>query len=76
MPTQPRCTATTKVGQPCRAYAARGTVHAGLCVAGAPKGNRNAVKHGFYARSEGATAGETETPDTNAILADLVGKQA
>lgn len=50
-----RCTATTKNGQQCQAYAVRGSSPL-LCSAhskrnsgaGAPVGNQNAVKHGFY----------------------------
>ena len=50
-----RCTGTVLSGEPCRAWAVRGSepplcaVHAGLNQgAGAPKGNKNALKHGFY----------------------------
>jgi len=48
-----RCSATTKLGKACRAWAIRGgelcSAHARANVgAGAPKGNGNAVKHGFY----------------------------
>lgn len=47
-----RCTATTKAGLPCRAWAVEG---ADLCAAhlgrtGAPPGNRNAETHGAYSR--------------------------
>ena len=51
-----RCTATTNLGKPCRSWAVHGT-DPPRCVAhgggsgkhGAPRGNKNAVKHGFYA---------------------------
>ena len=66
-----RCSATTKSGQPCRAYAIRGTepalcaIHAKRAIGGAPEGNRNAVTHGFYAR-----------PEISDVIADLAAKQA
>lgn len=54
MPSRP-CTATTTAGKPCRAWAVHGT-EPPLCSAharrntgaGAPRGNQNALKHGFY----------------------------
>jgi hypothetical protein len=52
-----RCSATTTAGAPCRAWAVRGadpplcSTHSGRTVgAGAPVGNVNAVKHGFFRR--------------------------
>ncbi len=52
------CTATTRQGQPCRAWAVPGTdpprcaPHGGAgAKPGAPEGNQNAVTHGFYARN-------------------------
>ena len=47
------CSATTKAGEPCRAYAVRGEQ---MCSAhsravGAPAGNQNRRTHGFYAAS-------------------------
>jgi hypothetical protein len=54
MHTSPRCGARTRKGTPCRAPAVRGKrrcrMHGGAVGSGAPKGNRNAVKHGFYIR--------------------------
>lgn len=55
-PQRSKCNATTKAGKPCRAYAVHGerfcSAHLGLNVgAGAPAGNQNAKKHGFYADS-------------------------
>lgn len=52
-----KCTATTKSGEPCKAYAIRGrkpylcSTHAKANAgAGAPPGNQNATKHGFYGK--------------------------
>lgn len=50
----PHCSATTKAGVDCKAYAIRGSE---LCSAhsrkvGAPPGNKNRETHGFYAESE------------------------
>ena len=47
------CSATTKAGEPCRAFAVRGEQ---MCSAhsravGAPAGNQNRRTHGFYAAS-------------------------
>ena len=49
------CTATTAAGNPCKNYAVKGTqlckAHGGKALSiahGAPPGNSNAVKHGFY----------------------------
>ncbi|MGD2146854.1 MAG: hypothetical protein PVH41_09185 [Anaerolineae bacterium] len=50
------CTATTAAGNPCRAWAVRGSKPA-LCAAhgggrwpvGPPQGNVNALRHGYYA---------------------------
>ena len=56
-PTPPqltKCTATTTKGNPCRAWAIRGSdpplcaPHAGLT--GAAPGNQNALTHGFYSK--------------------------
>jgi hypothetical protein len=66
-----RCSATTKAGSQCRAFAVRGTdpplcsIHAGITVGGAPQGNRNAVTHGFYAST-----------DISDVILDLASKQA
>jgi glucans biosynthesis protein len=50
----PRCGAKTRKGPPCRAPAvagkARCRMHGGAPGSGAPKGNRNALKHGLYTR--------------------------
>jgi hypothetical protein len=48
--TTPRCGARTRSGNPCRSPTmpnGRCRIHGGTAP-GAPKGNRNAVKHGFY----------------------------
>lgn len=47
-----RCGAKTRSGTPCRSPAVSGKrrcrMHGGAHGSGAPVGNRNAVKHGFY----------------------------
>ena len=46
----PRCGARTRKGTPCRSPTmpnGRCRMHGGLST-GAPKGNKNALKHGFY----------------------------
>ena len=49
----PRCGASTRAGGPCRAPAVRGRrrcrMHGGAEGSGAPKGNRNARRHGMFA---------------------------
>ena len=46
------CGARTRAGRPCRAPAVRGKarcrMHGGAPGAGAPRGNRNAWKHGYW----------------------------
>ena len=48
----PRCGARTRAGTPCRAPAVKGRprcrMHGGAEGSGAPRGNTNALKHGFY----------------------------
>ncbi|WP_432423325.1 HGGxSTG domain-containing protein [Sphingomonas lycopersici] len=50
----PRCLARTRSGSPCQAPAVRGKkrcrMHGGAKGSGAPKGNRNALKHGARSR--------------------------
>lgn len=50
----PRCGAKTRKGTACRAPAVAGKrrcrMHGGAAGTGAPKGNRNALKHGLYTR--------------------------
>ena len=65
--TTPRCTATTRAGRPCRAWAVQDTdpprcaSHGGSATKiGAPPGNTNAQTHGVYARSP---SGDTQPPD-------------
>ena len=52
MRTSPRCGAKTHAGTPCLAPAICGKtrchMHGGAAGSGAPKGNRNALKHGLY----------------------------
>lgn len=49
-----RCGAKTRAGTPCQAPAVSGKkrcrMHGGATGTGAPKGNRNALKHGLYTR--------------------------
>ena len=53
-----RCSATTKAGNPCKAWAVDPQTIPALCAAhggaqappGAPAGNRNAETHGFYSQ--------------------------
>lgn len=53
-PDKEKCSHTTLAGKPCNAWAIRGSdpptcaIHAKLTGGGAPKGNQNARKHGFY----------------------------
>ena len=50
----PRCGAKTRSGKPCKSPAVRGKkrcrMHGGAPGSGAPRGNQNALKHGFYTR--------------------------
>jgi hypothetical protein len=53
MRASPRCGATTRAGRPCMSPAVSGKkrcrMHGGPG-SGAPRGNRNAFKHGLYSR--------------------------
>jgi hypothetical protein len=74
-----RCTHPTQSGRPCRAWAIRDTdpprcaAHAGRPV-GAPRGNRNAVQHGFYATLD-LDPVDGELP-IDTVIRDLALKQA
>lgn len=50
----PRCGAKTRSGAACKSPAVQGKkrcrMHGGAPGSGAPRGNRNAVKHGLYTR--------------------------
>lgn len=50
----PRCGARTRKGQACEAPAVKGKrrcrMHGGAKGSGAPKGNKNALKHSLYTR--------------------------
>ena len=50
----PRCGAKTRNGTPCRSPAVAGKsrcrMHGGAAGSGAPKGNKNAFKHGAYTK--------------------------
>jgi len=49
-----RCGAKTRSGNPCQSPAVRGKkrcrMHGGALGSGAPRGNKNAVKHGLYTK--------------------------
>jgi glucans biosynthesis protein len=55
----PRCGARTRSNGICSAPAVAGKMrcrmHGGAKGSGAPKGNQNALKHGYYARTERET---------------------
>jgi len=50
----PRCGAKTRSGKPCKSPAVSGKkrcrMHGGAEGSGAPRGNKNALKHGHYTR--------------------------
>jgi len=54
MLSSPRCGARTRSGKPCRSPAVEGKkrcrMHGGAPGSGAPRGNKNAQKHGLYTR--------------------------
>jgi uncharacterized protein YjcR len=54
MLTSPRCGAKTRLGKPCRSPSVNGKrrcrLHGGAPGSGAPRGNKNAFKHGGYSR--------------------------
>lgn len=54
MISSPRCGARTRSGKPCRSPAVQGKrrcrMHGGALGSGAPRGNKNALKHGLYTR--------------------------
>jgi len=54
MQASPRCGATTRDGVPCQAPSVRGKrrcrMHGGARRTGAPRGNRNACKHGLFSQ--------------------------
>jgi hypothetical protein len=54
MLSSPRCGAKTRSERPCRSPAVRGKrrcrMHGGAAGSGAPRGNRNALRHGAYTR--------------------------
>ncbi len=79
-PEYKRCSVVSKGGQACRAWAIRGSSPP-LCVAhagrnkgaGAPKGNQNALKHGFYAPSIRAeTLADLEQMQSPSLEGELV----
>ncbi len=54
MLSSPRCGARTRSGKPCRSPAVAGKkrcrMHGGASGSGAPRGNKNAFKHGTYSQ--------------------------
>ena len=54
MLSSPRCGASTRSGKPCRSPAVSGKrrcrMHGGAPGSGAPRGNKNAFKHGLFTR--------------------------
>jgi hypothetical protein len=82
-----RCTATTRAGRPCRAWAVAGTdpprcaPHGGGArPVGAPPNNRNAEKHGMYSVSTpersgvGSGSHAVSVGNLSADLADRLGR--
>jgi uncharacterized protein YjcR len=63
----PRCGAKTRTGRPCKSPSAQGKkrcrMHGGALGSGAPRGNKNALKHGRYTR---------EAMEERAYIRDLV----
>ena len=55
MSESPRCGAKTRSGKPCRSPSVAGKkrcrMHGGAEGSGAPKGNQNAFKHGYYSKA-------------------------
>jgi hypothetical protein len=68
----PRCGAKTRSGGSCRSPAVRGKrrcrMHGGARESGAPKENRNALKHGLFTK-----AAIAERKQIEALLADARG---
>jgi hypothetical protein len=71
-----RCGAKSRSGKPCKSPAAHGKkrcrMHGGALGSGAPRGNKNALKHGRYTReaiAERAHSG-TGAPSAQAALTD------
>ena len=59
----PRCGARTRGGEPCRSPAVRGKLRCRMhgARAGAPEGNRNALRHGHYTAEAVAERRELRT---------------
>ncbi|WP_244607694.1 MULTISPECIES: HGGxSTG domain-containing protein [Bradyrhizobium] len=69
MQSSPRCGARTRHGTACRAPAMQGKarcrMHGGARRSGAPKGNRNALRHGMFTED-----GSAERHQVQALLED------
>ena len=79
-----RCGAKTRSGRPCRSPSVHGKrrcrMHGGALGSGAPRGNRNALKHGRYTREAicgarahsrtGAGSAQVAPPDRVTCVAD------
>jgi hypothetical protein len=76
-----KCSAVNQNGQPCQAWAMRDSnpplcsVHSGRNQgAGAPAGNRNALKHGYYTRHfTDLEIGDIEAMSDRSLKGELVG---
>jgi hypothetical protein len=72
-----RCGAKTRLGRPCRSPAVYGKkrcrMHGGAPGSGAPRGNRNALKHGHYTREAIAERHQIRDllRDTRRLLRDI-----
>lgn len=75
-----RCGAKTRSGKPCQAPAANGyrrcRMHGGAPGSGAPKGNKNAVRHGFYTKeAKGLRKQTRDLLHASFILADAIDRK-
>ncbi|WGD56711.1 HGGxSTG domain-containing protein [Bradyrhizobium sp. CB1650] len=76
-----RCGARTRSGNACRAPAVHGKprcrMHGGAAGCGAPRGNRNARKHGLYTKDAIAERTQVQTllDEARKLLGDLLPQQ-
>jgi hypothetical protein len=77
MLTSPRCGAKLRSGGSCRSPAVRGKrrcrMHGGVPESGAPRGNRNALKHGLFTKAAIAERKRIQTllADARKLLQEL-----